>query len=199
MSKKYTAVSPKGVRIYSPNPITNQGQAIDRGLDTAFAIAEAPPNNYSVFTRHATYTVYLWPRSPKCQNPAIYQFWDRATIYDQTEFDKDPRPGKTGLCFVGIQRFNGTASQQENPNIRPGMLIVDDPGMIETAAHFECEHGVLIQADYARWIATKDLHNHPILGGPPNGNFAVFEFESPIDIREVNIKQGDTLHGLLTK
>lgn len=191
MSNKHTATSPKGVRIFSPNPITNQGAAIDRGLDKAFAIAEAPPNNYSVFTRHNTYTVYLWPRSNKCQNPAIYQFWDRATVYDQTEYDKDPRVGKTGLCFAGIQKFNGTASRNENPDIRPGMLIVDDASTIETVTWYEAEHNILIQADYPRWIATKDLHLHPILGSAAGGsNFAVAEFDLP---------RGERLHGLITK
>lgn len=215
-SLKHSAVSPKGVRIYSLREIDPAIPfSIDAGLDKAFAIASAAPNNYEGFSTHSSYTVYLWPRSSKCLNPAIYQFWDRTTVYDQTEFDKDPRPGKTGLCFAGIQRFQGSASQPTNPNIRPGMLIVDDRATAETITWYEAEHNILIQCDYQRWIATMNLHDHPILG---NGSAAVspsmantgtlaVTIAAPADLAIsdpagetlIEIRKGERLEGLLTK
>lgn len=168
LSSKHSVKSPKGVTINSGLEIPSAiPPAADRGLDKVFSIAEAPPNNYHNFKRHSHYTIWLFPRNrEKCQQAAVYRFYDRTTVYDQGPFDKDPRPGKTGLCFAGfmLRQNIGPAG----PLGDPGMLIVDDAQTVETVVWYEAEHNILLESDGPRYALTADLHDHPILGyGPP--------------------------------
>lgn len=221
-SQKVQAATAKGVSVRSGTAIpATTLEAIDRGLDKAFSIAESAPNNYSGFRRHATYTVWLWPRStakltngkPKCEQPSIYRFFNTNTSgFDGTQYDKDPRPGKVGLCFAGIskpQGFGGT------PDVRPQMIIVDDAATIETVTWYEAEHSLLFELDVNRYAATiGNDHVHPILGEgrvpcdcvtepcPCSGpSFAYFAIESPItfEYEGFSVTKGDILHGLLVK
>lgn len=163
-NQQFQARSPKGVLVRSATPISAATlTAIDKGLDTAFRIAEAAPNNYSGFRKHAAYTVWLWPRSPKCENPAIYrQFETNSNGYDGTPYDKDPRKDKVGLCFAGISKPLGIGG---SPNVQPQMTIVDDAGTIETVTQYEAEHNLLFEVDVTRYAATiRNDHFHPILG-----------------------------------
>ncbi|MEQ1763215.1 MAG: hypothetical protein ABL984_08735 [Pyrinomonadaceae bacterium] len=207
MSNKYQTHSPKGVSVRSKNKITPQHLTkIDAGLDKAFRIAEAAPHNYAKFTRHGSYTIWLWPRSPKCEQAAVYRFYatagGSAAVYDQGPYDKDPRPDKVGLCFAGIQRAPGIGS-----DIAPGMLLVDDLGVLETVTWYEAEHNIVQQEDLAKWFDTIGAnHFHPILGEErpaslPTGSFAGITFESPesVDVDGFKVEKGDLLHVLITK
>lgn len=168
LSCKYSAHSQKGAMVCSGEKIAASiSAAVDLGLDRAFWIASQPPNNYSGFQRHSTYTIWLFPPNrEKCINPAVYRLFRGANVYDQGPFDKDPRPGYTGLCFAGFM-LRGNVSPAI-PTGTPGMLIVDDPATVERVTWFEAEHNILLEVDGPRYQATADLHNHPIMGyGPP--------------------------------
>lgn len=165
MSNKHQATSPAGAQLRSLREIDERaGAAIDAGIRKAARIAKEAPNNYTRFKAEpSNYMVWLWPRDAKrCQQPAIYQFFPRTNVYDQTEYDKDPRPGKVGLCFAGMAKWTGRTIDPDD--IVPGMLIVDDAATWETIAWFEAEHSILAQADADRYNATLGMHSHPIMG-----------------------------------
>lgn len=171
-SRKNSSQSPQGVRLYSPVKITPQhGTAVDTGLSDVFRIAEAEPNNYRGFMTHGSYTVAFWPRSSKCDNPAIYRQYKSANQWDGTVFDKDPRPGKVGLCFAGVMfRLN---VGQGNLIGAPGMLVVDDIPTIRTVTRYEAEHNILLECDRDRYNSTIGAdHVHPIMGDGPSGSFS---------------------------
>lgn len=151
----------QGVRVQGVNKVQAAAlPMIDRGLARAFAIAEAPPNNYRVRFRHSTYTVVTYPRSSVCTEPGIatdmYQ-----KDWDQTDFDKDRRPGHTLICFAGVMFRTGAGDGSLGT---PGMLIVDDLRTTETIVWYEAEHNILLEEDQPRYVATAGVHDHPIMG-----------------------------------
>lgn len=162
---KDRTVSPKGVAVHSSYAKVNPAilPEIDKGLDKVFEIASNPPYNYQLRHTHKDYLVTVFPRSPKCMSPGMittaYQ-----PAWDQTEYDKDDRPGHTALCFAG-------AMMLQNQATKPGMIVVDSVAIMAQIVRFEGEHNVLAFHDIQKFIQTKDNHSHPLLPDA-NGNFA---------------------------
>lgn len=161
-SNKYQATTAKSVRVKSGQKL-NAGifARIDAGLDRLFEIAESKPNNYQVDNKHNAYDVWLFPRSLKCDNPAIITSIYAAEWDQHPDFDKDKRPGKTLICFAGMMFRGGNGTPQQTT---PGMLVVDDAGVMETIVRYEGEHNVLLEEDYPRFLETIGPHQHPLLG-----------------------------------
>ncbi|MBX3288403.1 MAG: hypothetical protein KF855_03565 [Acidobacteria bacterium] len=158
------ASTPKGVKVESTSKKIDPRvlPEIDKGLDRLFEIASKPPYNYKLKRTHKDYQVTLFPRSPKCSTPGmITTAYQKA--FDQTQWDKDPRPGHTALCFAGALMVQ--------PGMLPGMIVVDNIGIMAEIVHWEGEHNVLLYHDPIKFNATKGNHNHPLLPDG-SGNFA---------------------------
>ena len=148
----------KGVSVYGPTTADDQTKRlIDAGLDTVFQIAAGPPNNYTGFTGHDTYTVWLQQRSSRCEQ-AGFLVDATGSPYEGTVYDKDPAANRCLICAAGMMMLN---------NGRPGMVVVNDPAVISTVVQYEGEHNILWQTDLPRYQQTQ-FHTgsgHPILGG----------------------------------
>lgn len=158
--KKNTA---KGVRVMSANNIDDSLlPKIDEGLDKLFRIATSAPNDYPVSVGHNGYKVWLFPRSPKCIDPAFLVNAD-GSPYDNTEWDKDQRPGVVRVCAAGMMVDGNNY----------GMLVVDDLATIPTIVRYEGEHIVLLHHDPDRFSATMyhTDNSHPIMPDA-DGSFA---------------------------
>lgn len=181
--------SPKGVQICSGQNIgANVPGIVDQQLDDLFRIAQngqttaSGVNNYkpcadggyqegrTCFSTHASYMVYLVPRSPQCVNPGFTENAD-GSGYDETytddpknHWDKDPRPGKVLLCAAG---FMATGHGQMKGISAPGMAVVDAVDQMPII-RYEGEHNLLAQVDPNRYAATQYHYGnnggHPILG-----------------------------------
>lgn len=164
LPEDYRATSPKGVSVASARRITPAHlAAIDAGLDLAFQIAGSV-ERYSGFSGHNGYKVWLFPRSPKCTDAGIYQDVSGTGGWDQTEFDKNPEVGKIGICFAGKMIRHGLRPGANSTVGLPGMVVVDDLGLLETAVYNEAEHNILIECDGPRFERTSGVHSHPIFG-----------------------------------
>jgi hypothetical protein len=176
----HTLLTPAGATIASRNSIDPAfGPLIDAGIEDVNRIASAPPNNYDVSDLPASrYRVWLFPRSPLCENPA---FLVNATgsPYEGTEWDKDPRPDRCTICAAGLTIFQGFPQPTG-----PGMVITDDVGIMRTIVRYEAEHSILFYKDGERFNATQYHTNgqgHPILGeGPPVGEAKVVRIPEDI-------------------
>lgn len=155
--------TPKGVTIKAYGKVDTRAYAqIDQGLDVAFDIAERV-YGYTGFKRHASYTVYIFPRSQKCINPA-FLVDGTGSPYDQSEWDKNPEPGKIELCAAGMMMRDGLPGDTDLGN--PGMVITDDIGQMANAVRYEAEHNILIECDIPKFLATRyhtQGQGHPIL------------------------------------
>lgn len=170
---KYKVNTPKGIYVYSDRPINTALFAeFDKGLDNLFRIAAAPPYNYSGFSLHNTYHIWIFPRSPLCENPA-FLVDATGSPYEGSEWDKDPSPSRCVLCAAGMMRtYDGIRNPQGGvPGLgQPGMIITDDIGIAANIVRYEGEHNVLIQVDREKFNATQ-YHTgtnggHPILPDP---------------------------------
>lgn len=104
LPNNYTRTSPMGVLVKRETKITDaQLQEIDAGIAETLRRAKRDYPDANIPTHGDFGDVWLWPTSPKCQDPSIYQVFSGG-IYDGTEWDKDPAPGKTGLCYAGRMR-----------------------------------------------------------------------------------------------
>jgi hypothetical protein len=74
------------------------------------------------------------------------------SVYDQTEWDKDPRTWYVTLCAAGLHPGGNV------------MIVADDASHMHNIVQYEGEHITLLNFDPARWVATSALHNHPIFG-----------------------------------
>ena len=159
---KNKVVSPKGVTFYGYKKASAElMREVDRGLDTCFEIAERD-YGYANFSRHERYTVFIYKTDDRCAHPA-FMVDASGTIYDQSEWDKDPEPGKALVCAAGMQLLH------EN---RPAMCIPDSVSNAHNAAWFEAEHNVLLEVDVAKYAATQyhaEGQGHPILPRKING------------------------------
>ncbi len=150
-----------GATIFSRHAINGALMPLaDEGLDNLFSIAAKPPHNYTTGLSHSNYKIYLFPRSPKCDNPAFLIETGGGSGYDNSDWDKDPRPGHTAICAAGM--IVGTNDFS--------MLVVDDVGTMATVVHFEGEH-LLAWHNNPEFYEASKIHSstnyHPILG---NGN-----------------------------
>ena len=157
--EKHRTITAKGVQVRSGQEIpTALLPEIDAGLDDLFRIAAGPPNGYAGFSTHANYTVWLMPRSPKCVNPS-FLIDASHTVYEGSEWDKNPDPEICELCVAGMLILNGTL---------PGMMVADDLGQMRTIVRYEGEHNLLLEVDRERFAATQyhigPNSGHPILG-----------------------------------
>lgn len=150
-------VTPQGASVFSRTAINAELLPhIDAGITRLNEIATAEPNNYDNLAEPSEYKVYLFPRSPRCENPA-FLIETNGGFYDGGEFDKDPRTGFVAICAVGL--VTGTSDYS--------MLVVDDAGVMSQIVRHEGEHILLWHADHPRFLATMyhDATNyHPILG-----------------------------------
>lgn len=156
LSEKKKSVTAKGVKVGSATKINPALlPLIDQGIDDLFRIAAAPPNNYAIPISHPDFKVWLFPRSNKCINPA-FLVDATGSPYEGSEWDKNPDPNKCEICAAGMTIFHTNG---------PGMLVVDDPGIMRTIVRYESEHGLLFYVDRVRFSATM-YHPppHPILG-----------------------------------
>ena len=144
-----TTRSPGGALItsrYEISPAT--GISADRAFNELFRIARQ--YNYTEAMSIPAYQVHLFDRSPMCITPA-FLLRANGSPWDQTDYDKDRKPGKVLLCAAGM-------------TLSPwSMLIVDDAATVETIVRYEGEHLILIHNDQDRWEATIGIHAHPIL------------------------------------
>lgn len=160
MYEDHTMSTPKGATIAAKFSIRPElGPLVDEGIADLNRIASAPPNNYNVSDMPANiYRVWLFPRSPKCENPA-FLVDGTGSPYEGSEWDKDPSPNRCLLCAAGMMVLQQSGA--------PGMLITDDPGIMRTIVRYEGEHNVLYRKDLPRYAATQ-YHGagqgHPILG-----------------------------------
>jgi hypothetical protein len=162
LPEKYQATTPKGVKVASSTKITAEHlRKIDAGLDLAFQVAETL-ERYTGFQRHTGYKVWLFPRSGKCEQAGIYQDTSHGGDWDQTEYDKNPEPGKVGICYAGkMVRQGGYGTGSIG---LPGMVVVDDLATLETVVCYEAEHNILLECDMPRYERTMNVHYHPIFG-----------------------------------
>lgn len=172
---KAKAETPKGVKVESTSKAIDPRilPEIDKGLDRLFEIASNAPYNYKLKHTHKDYQVTLFPRSPKCDTPGMittsYQ-----PAFDQTEWDKDPRPGHTALCFAGALMTHAQGTM-------PGMIVVDNIGIMAEIVHWEGEHNVLLYHDPIKFNATKGNHNHPLL--PAQGNALALDARRSLTVK----------------
>lgn len=151
--------TPKGTTVYYDvdKPTTQKLEAIDRGLDTLFDIASRV-YGYKNFSTHRSYHVWLAPKSDRCETPGFLVRDDSQKPYplgwDGSVYDKDPRPGKTELCVAGFMLLL---------NRMPGMVVVDDLTVLESAVRNEGEHNLLYEVDIRKFAETQFVHDHPIL------------------------------------
>lgn len=166
--------TPKGVQIYAYNEISDEARnAIDRGLDITFALAEKQYPG-KTFKRHKDYIARVFENQPKCGNaPSAFTVGPSMSVgqpnpYDNTEFDLDQRAGWTQLCVVGAYNRKYDGPDETYP-WHPSVAVVNGMDIIETAARYEAEHGVLEEIDPQRFGETA-IHGqgqgHPILGEP---------------------------------
>lgn len=152
----HAATTAKGAKLYSRNPVDAILLPLaDEGLDTLFRIASAAPNNYTTGLAHSLYTIYLFPRSPRCESPA-FVLDASGSPYDQTEWDKDTRPGKVLLCAAGMMAGGSQYS----------MIVAGDASIMREIVWFEAEHLILFNNDYPRFQETMyhtGGNGHPIL------------------------------------
>lgn len=168
-STEYGTRSLKGVQIYSSRPIDSRVPALaDAGLDTLFAAARS--YGYLQGLDHSSYIVSLHPRSSRCQNPGFLIDAGSSSPWDQTEWDKDKRPGKALLCVAGmLPPITIVEAQQTSSYL---MQVVDDLNIIETVVRFEGEHWILLTNDNERYKATAGVHAHPLLPDLDKGEMA---------------------------
>jgi hypothetical protein len=208
---KISADTTLGINVRSERAINSLLlPSIDAGWSKAMRIAAEPPNNYPrpeipvPIPEHRQATVGLWERSPKCINPGFLIRAD-GSPWDGTEFDKDPRPGKVLLCIAGIagQYSNSVGNE---PGGTYGMLVVDDPGLMETIVWYEAEHEILKGVHASRWESTAGIHAHPIMGygdalktvDPPFTAW-MFEVEEDANLADREVKKGERYCLLITK
>lgn len=192
-------------------PQVSWGPLVDQGIANLNRIASAPPNNYDVSDMPASrYTVYYFPRSSKCENPA-FLVNATGTSYEGSQWDKDPSPKRCIVCAAGLTFMVGYPIPHS-----PGMVITDDVGIMSTIVWFEGEHGFLWFKDPDRYNATAyhdENNGHPIMGyGPPElvakleglkaNGYKFVTIESPVDVTDGNsivIPKGRPFCVLLTR
>ena len=173
LPQKTHATTQKGVEVFSQSNINAANlPLIDAGLDKAFFIAANPPNNYIGFNTHPSYTVWLFPRSNQCENPGFLLSAD-GSVYEGSIYDKNPDPAHCDLCVAGMQIRPGASMENIGS---PGMVVVDDLGIMLAIIRFESEHNILIETDRERYAATQ-YHvgtggGHPIMPDE-SGNLVV--------------------------
>ncbi len=153
-----SAKTPEGASVFAQGAINVELlPLIDAGLNRLNQIASAAPNNYTNLAPPSAYNVYLYPRSPRCENPAFLIESQSSPEYDNSEWDKDPTPGKVTICVAGL--VVGTNDYS--------MLVVDDVSIMSQIVRYEGEHLELFHVDRERYEATKfhtATNYHPILG-----------------------------------
>lgn len=169
--------TPQGATVFSGSAINAELlPLIDAGINRLNQIASAEPNNYTNLAAPSAYKIYLFPRSPRCENAAFLVESQSSPEYDNGEWDKNPAPGKVALCAAGM--VVGT-----NDN---SMLVVDDVGTMPTIVRFEGEHLALFHVDRPRYEATK-FHTatsyHPILGDGARANVKTWSNPAPMPTR----------------
>lgn len=177
--------TPQGAEVFSGYAInTELLPLIDAGINRLNEIASAAPNNYSNLASPSAYKVYLFPRSPRCENPA-FLIKANTSQNDGSIWDKDERPGKVALCAAGM--VVGSESNE--------MLVVDDAGIMPTIVRYEGEHLALFHVHRERFEATK-YHSatsyHPILGEGARANVKTWSNPTPTPTRlkSVTVKLG---------
>ena len=195
--KDQRAVTTKGATVFSRTAVNSQLlPLVDEGLDKLFDVSSRL-NNYTTGLNHNQYNVYLFPRSFKCENAAFLVSAD-GSPYDQSEWDKDPRPGVCTLCAAGMM---------VDPNDY-GMLVVDDVAIMPVIVRYEGEHLILYHNDRERFTATM-YHigsGHPIMPDD-SGNRAVqksfkelsITLQETVKFGEKTLPKGTQVCILLTK
>src|SRR6185369_6703550 len=105
----HSAVTPKGIQVKAGKNIDPALLPLfDQGLADLFRIASDKkygyrpcPGEAPCFTLHNSYTIYLFPRSPHCQDPA-FLVDATGSPYEGSEWDKDPSPSRCLLCAAGM-------------------------------------------------------------------------------------------------
>ena len=206
MSDKYVAVTPKGAHVHSGTRIDPAKlAAVDAGLDRLFRIAANPPYNYTGFSTHSNYTIWLVPRSDLCVNPGFTEVVTSAQWpdgYDEVytdssnnHWDKDPRAGHCLLCISGFMAVG--AGHQDQHAL--GMAVVDDLGLLPTIVRYEGEHNLLYEVDRPKFEATQFHYGtnggHPILPDPEGESFAAI----PLTEQPHPVKNAEGRNLLVTK
>lgn len=196
------AKTPLGATVFSRTAINPELlSSVDAGINRLNQIASTAPNNYTNLAAPSAYNVYLFPRSPRCENAAFLIDGSSALSYDNGDFDKNPEIGKVALCAAGMVVGS----------IDYSMLVVDDVATMATIVQYEAEHIALFHADPERYEATK-FHTaenyHPILG---NGVQSIVKPRSgakkqtlpiqaiTVDLKDKKINSGNPFCVLLTK
>lgn len=160
-SGKSQGNTPKGAIVSGADSVPDSMKVkMDEGLDNLFSIAEAPPYNYTGFNRHPAYRIWMYKRSDRCENPGFLVDADSSPGWDQTEWDKDPERGQVLLCAAGLMIRRGAGGTSVG---LPGMLVVQDLGIMSNIVRFEGEHNVLLESDPVRYNETFGVHAHPLL------------------------------------
>lgn len=181
---KYTIKSPAGATLAAKfKPQASWGALVDSGIETVNRIASAPPNNYDVSDLPASrYTVWYFPRSPKCINPAFLVDASNSP-YEGSEWDKDPSPTRCIVCAAGMTLMVGFPVPHS-----PGMVITDDVGIMPTIVRYEAEHSILFFKDPPRYEQTAyhgEGQGHPILGeGPADPSLKAVTVNLPVDVSD---------------
>lgn len=137
---------------------------IDEGLTNVRNRAAGPPNYYQNIPVPPQFTVGLFPRSDKCQDPGFTTRLPDGNEWDGTIYDKDPRPSKVLLCVAGLApAYAESQGGVTNPAFAYGMLVVNDAGIMRQIVDFEAEHEILFCCDISKWWATAGVHAHPLI------------------------------------
>ena len=199
-STKNKAMSPKGATVYSATKIDPRiPPLVDEGADR---LASATKAVYQQSIPHPNFVAALQPRSSRCQNPG-FLIDGTGSPWDQTEWDKDPRPGHVLLCVAGmlppIQVWLATT-----PVTTALMFVVDDVGIMPTIISYEGEHWALLFFDTDKYLATAGVHAHPLIVPKTEGlsaDYQAFTMEMPEDkqIDNFTVKKGSRFCIILTK
>jgi len=192
--------TPQGASVFAQRAInTELLPLVDAGIERLNQIASAAPNNYSNLAPPSAYKVYLFPRSPRCENPAFLIETDGGS-YDGSEWDKNTERGKVALCAAGM-----TVADDYS------ILVVDDAATMPTIVRYEGEHLALFHVDRERYEATKfhtAMSFHPILGDGVQRNVRSWSDTEPkpqtvkaitIDLKDGKINKGRPFCVLLSK
>jgi hypothetical protein len=185
LRKDNEAKTPKGITVYSGWRLDpSLFDAYDRGLEKNFRIAKQRIPDYPLEApRFDQYTIWEFPRSEKCQAPAFLVSSQFDLAWDQTEYDKDDRPGWVLLCAAGMMIRNG------DRGLTPGMVIAQDASHAENIVWFEAEHNELLDFWRSKYEETAGQHGHPILGDESVGLKAPL----PPEYRTATIEGGHTI------
>jgi hypothetical protein len=152
-----SAITAKGVRIYSAVPVTSEMKsAVDKGLSDLFTIAKSRKYRYRRTLRYSDYTVFIArPDRVKGQNgeysPDIAV---GAAQYAGTKYDKGGYVYASGMVL--------------SPSSNAFLLAdhVKDFERVSRVVRFEGEHIVLYHNDRDEYFRTRDHSKgggHPIL------------------------------------